>query len=61
MKRDTRQPNERKRNRVLDYLVVAVLFVLFALAMSVSLTAAQETEASEESPSDICVVRSFSR
>ncbi len=52
MKRDTRQPNERKRNRVLDYLVVAVLFVLFALAMSVSLTAAQETEASEESPSD---------
>ena len=48
---DTEQPNERMRNNLLDYVVVAVLFVLFALAMSVSLTAAQEISASEEAPS----------
>ena len=53
MKRDKRQPNERKRNRALDYLVFAVLFVLFALAMGVSLAAAQEAEASEELPATI--------
>ena len=50
MKRRTEQPNEPKRIGLFDYLLVAVLFVLFALAMTVSLTAAQESEASDDAP-----------
>ena len=48
---DAKQPNVRKHNSLFEGLAVAVLCLLFALAMSVSLTAAQETETSEEAPS----------
>ena len=49
---EAKQPNERERKILFENLAVVVLCLLFALAMSVSLTAAQETETSEESPSD---------
>lgn len=52
MKCQAKQPNVRKRKILFESLAVVVLCLLFALAMSVSLTAAQETETSEESPSD---------
>ncbi len=51
MKRDAKQPNVRKRNSLFESLAVVVLCLLFALAMSVSLTAARETETSKEAPS----------
>jgi hypothetical protein len=41
----------RKRKILFESLAVVVLCLLFALAMSVSLTAAQETETSEQAPS----------
>lgn len=52
MKCQAKQPNVRKRKILFESLAVVVLCLLFALAMSVSLTAAQDTETSEESPSD---------
>ena len=48
---DAQQPNLSKHNNLLRNLAVAVLGLLFALAMSVSLAAAQETETSEQAPS----------
>ncbi len=51
MTRDAQQPNLSKRNNLLRNLAVAVLGLLFALAISVSLAAAQETETSEQAPS----------
>lgn len=48
---DAQQPNLSKRNNLLRNLAVAVLGLLFALVMSVSLAAAQETETSEQAPS----------
>lgn len=51
MKCEKKQPNVRKRKILFESLAVVVLCLLFALAMSVSLTAAQETETSEQAPS----------
>ena len=56
---EAKQPNERERKILFENLAVVVLCLLFALAMSVSLTAAQETETSEESPSDNSVWGAF--
>ena len=51
MKCEAKQPNVRKRKILFESLAVVVLCLLFALAMSVSLTAARETETSKEAPS----------